>query len=115
MTRGGWNPPTVSLTERICRKCHAPLAQRPDETDWAYSIRQSCGHGRCPGRVRGPLFPFADYPTYAAAPDRCPRDNGIWKLVDEGLQCRTCPGRLRITEALVRMRASGMRFGGANS
>lgn len=45
-------------------------------------------------------FPRADSLTLGSAPDRCDRCGGVWRRVDEGLACYTCPRRWRTVEQL---------------
>jgi hypothetical protein len=45
-------------------------------------------------------FPFADGESLGQAPARCDRCGGVWRLVDEGYGCSTCPRRWRAAAVL---------------
>jgi hypothetical protein len=55
------------------------------------------------------VFPFADGESLADAPPCCPRCQGIWRAVDEGVVCRQCGRRWRAA-ACLRELVSRARF-----
>jgi hypothetical protein len=98
-----------------CRACGLPVPQRPHEANTAYEIRRRSGYSLCRRDCLGPsrplVFPGADVTTWAEAIayfPRCDRDGGIWRVVDEGYSCFTCPRRLRVGEALAALARRGL-------
>ena len=92
---------------RRCWSCDRPLVRQAEETTWTFAHRRGCTpKGACTGR--GAIPP--DYPgaiPAAHVPARCPRCEGPWRIVDDGVLCRLCGHGPTVQEALQALVARG--------
>lgn len=83
-----------------CRSCGRSLDRNPHEGKVAFHTRRICSMSGCTGQ--GAILP--DYPGAVKAETvtaRCPRCNGPWRRVADGLCCYLCGRGVVIYEMLL--------------